>query len=71
MNTKKSGAPGTTEQRPRWEGPPENRPRGYLPAEDDPEVDRDAAGENLEDRSQKVARGGAKTRVNKPARSRR
>lgn len=43
------GAPGTTDQRPRWEGPPENRPRGYLPAEDDPETDRDAAGENLRD----------------------
>ncbi|MEO5324041.1 hypothetical protein PV773_12025 [Mesorhizobium sp. CC13] len=43
------GQPGTTEQRPRWEGPPENRPRGYLPAKDDPKSDRDAAGENLED----------------------
>ena len=29
-------APGTTDQRPRWEGPPENRPRGYKPAKDDP-----------------------------------
>ena len=43
------GQPGTTDQRPRWEGPPENRPRGYLPAEDDPTVERDAAGENLAD----------------------
>lgn len=42
-------APGTVEQRPRWEGPPENRPRGYLPAEDDPVNERDAAGENLRD----------------------
>ena len=42
-------APGTTDQRPRWEGPPENRPRGYLPAKDDPARDRDAAGENLRD----------------------
>ncbi|WP_082549895.1 hypothetical protein [Mesorhizobium sp. Root157] len=40
---------GTTDQKPRWEGPPENRPRGYLPAVDDPETDRDAAGENLRD----------------------
>jgi hypothetical protein len=40
---------GTVDQKPRWEGPPENRPRGYLPAKDDPEVDRDAAGENLAD----------------------
>jgi len=43
------GAAGTTDQRPRWEGPPENRPRGYEPAEDDPATDRDAAGENLQD----------------------
>ncbi len=45
----KDGAPGTTEQSPRWEGPPETRPRGYLPARDDPDTDRDAAGENLQD----------------------
>lgn len=43
------GTPGTTEQSPRWEGPEENRPRGYLPAKDDPDVDRDAVGENLRD----------------------
>lgn len=43
------GTPGTTDQKPTWEGPPENRPAGYLPAEDNPEVDRDAAGENLKD----------------------
>ena len=45
----KDGAPGTTEQSPRWEGPEETRPRGYLPAKDDPDNDRDAAGENLKD----------------------
>lgn len=45
------GKPGTIDQKPRWEGPPENRPRGYLPAKDNPEVDRDAAGENVTDRS--------------------
>jgi hypothetical protein len=49
MPKPRSGAPGTTDQLPRWEGPPENRPAGYLPAEDDPAVDRDAAGENLQD----------------------
>lgn len=27
---------GTTDQKPKWEGPPENRPRGYEPAVDDP-----------------------------------
>lgn len=40
---------GTTDQSPRWEGPKETRPRGYLPAKDDPERDRDAVGENLKD----------------------
>ena len=43
------GDEGTTDQLPRWEGPPENRPRGYLPASDDPASDRDAAGESLSD----------------------
>ena len=36
----KSGPPGTTEQSPRWEGPEETRPRGYLPAKDDPDRER-------------------------------
>jgi hypothetical protein len=45
----KDGAPGTTEQSPRWERPEDNRPRGYLPAIDDPNTARDAAGENLSD----------------------
>ncbi|MFC3204960.1 hypothetical protein [Aquamicrobium soli] len=45
----KDGAPGTIDQSPRWEGPEENRPRGYLPAKDDPDQDRDAAGENNQD----------------------
>lgn len=40
----RDGAPGTTEQSPRWEGPEESRPRGYLPAKDEPDEDRDAAG---------------------------
>jgi len=43
------GDEGKTDQRPRWEGPPENRPRGYLPAVDDPARDKDAAGESLSD----------------------
>lgn len=46
INSPKPGAPGTTDQSPRWEGPQENRPRGYMPAKDDPDVDRDAVGEN-------------------------
>jgi hypothetical protein len=45
----KDGAPGTTDQSPRWEGPEENRSRGSLPALDDPAADRDAASENLAD----------------------
>lgn len=47
--TAETASTGTTDQRPRWEGPPENRPRGYLPATDDPSRARDAAGENLRD----------------------
>lgn len=45
MNSPKDGAPGTTDQSPRWEGPQENTPRGYMPARDDPDKARDAAGE--------------------------
>ena len=56
------GAPGTTEQWPRWEGPEENRPRGYLPAKDDPEEDRDAAGENLRDPERSTLSDALKTR---------
>ncbi len=48
-NSPKEGAAGTSDQSPRWEGPQENRPRGYLPAKDDPNVDRDAVGENNRD----------------------
>lgn len=41
-DTPKAGRPGETSQWPRWEGPPESRPHGYLPGEanifsDDPE----------------------------------
>jgi len=49
MNKPKDGAPGTTDQSPRWEGPENSRPRGYLPAKDNPDVDRDAVGENNQD----------------------
>lgn len=30
--TSTRNAAGTTGQKPQWEGPPENRPRGYPPA---------------------------------------
>ena len=58
----KDGAPGTTEQSPRWEGPEETRPRGYLPAKDDPEIDRDAVGENLQDPRKRKVSDALKTR---------
>lgn len=51
MTSPKPGTPGTTDQSPRWEGPEETRPRGYLPAKDDPDIDRDAVGENNRDPS--------------------
>ena len=47
-NVPKDGKPGTTDQWPRWEGPPETRPRGYLPPKDDPSKTPDAAGETLD-----------------------
>jgi hypothetical protein len=43
--TPSDGAPGTTDQSPRWEGPKENKPRGYMKAKDDPDWDEDAVGE--------------------------
>lgn len=56
------GAPGTTDQSPRWEGPEATRPRGYLPAEDDPDRDRDAVGENNVDPSREKVRDAGKTK---------
>ena len=58
----KDGAPGTTEQSPRWEGPEATRPRGYLPAEDDPDRDRDALGENNADPSREKVSDAGKTK---------
>ncbi|RDJ03253.1 hypothetical protein [Rhizobium grahamii] len=58
MNTPKDGTPGTTDQSPRWEGPEENRPRGYLPAKDDPDSARDANGEsNADPQVKKISEG--------------
>lgn len=62
MKTPREGAPGTTDQSPRWEGPQENTPRGYLPAKDDPDVDRDALGENLQDPEKTKISDAMKTR---------
>ncbi|MCI1002104.1 MULTISPECIES: hypothetical protein [Ochrobactrum] len=48
-----SPKPGTTDQKPKWEGPPENQPRGYEPADDNPDTQRDAAGHSLSDPDRK------------------
>ena len=48
-NSPRDGAPGTTEQSPRWEGPQENIPPGYMPAKDNPDTARDAVGESNSD----------------------
>ncbi len=65
MNSPKDGAPGTTDQSPRWEGPQENRPRGYMPAKDNPDVDRDAVGENLQDPEKRNLTDSVKVRGDK------
>jgi hypothetical protein len=62
---REGGVPGTTDQWPRWEGPQENRPKGYLPAKDDPDTDRDAAGENLRDPEKSDLGDAMKTRKDK------
>jgi hypothetical protein len=49
IDSPKDGAAGTTNQSPRWEGPQENKPRGYLPAKDDPDTEEDAVGETNAD----------------------
>ncbi len=61
-NTPKPGPAGTTDQSPRWEGPEETRPPGYLPAVDDPETDRDAVGENLNDPDRSKVTDAGKTK---------
>jgi hypothetical protein len=60
--TPKAGRAGTTDQSPRWEGPEETRPRGYLPAVDNPETDRDALGENLNDPDRSKVTDAGKTK---------
>ena len=62
INAPKDGASGTTNQSPRWEGPEETRPRGYLPAKDDRDVNRDAVGENLQDPRKRNVRDDLKTK---------
>jgi hypothetical protein len=43
----RDGAPGTSDQSPRWEGPAGSKPAGYLPAKDGGEAARDANNENI------------------------
>lgn len=62
----KHGAPGTTEQSPRWEGPQENTPRGYMKAKDNPEKDRDAVEENLQDPRRRTLADAGKTKEDPP-----
>ena len=62
IRTPKDGMPGTTDQSPRWEGPEETLPHGYLPANDDPDVDRDAVGEHLQDPRQGIVSDAGKTK---------
>lgn len=45
MDKPQDGAPGTVDQSPRWEGPQDTRPAGYLPAKDDPQQTPDAIDE--------------------------
>lgn len=63
--TPKPGPAGTTDQSPRWEGPEETRPRGYLPAVGNPENDRDAAGENLNDPDRNKLKDWSRTKGDK------
>lgn len=65
IETPRDGAPGTTDQSPRWEGPQESKPRGYMPAKDDPDVDRDAVGENLQDPQKTKVSDSLKTKDDK------
>jgi hypothetical protein len=62
MNSPKAGPAGTTSQSPRWEGPEETRPRGYLPASDNPDQERDALGENNADPSREKLTDAGKTK---------
>lgn len=65
-NKPQDGKPGTTDQSPRWEGPAENRPRGYLPAEDDPYNEKDAAGETLKHPDRQTLSDAFATKDNAP-----
>ncbi|TPK69028.1 hypothetical protein FJ930_21960 [Mesorhizobium sp. B2-4-15] len=65
MTGSRNAAQGTTNEKSCWEGPPENRPRGYRPAKDDPDIDRDASGENLQDPDKRDLGDALKTKGDK------
>ena len=62
IDSPKDGAPGTTDQSPRWGGPQENRPRGYLPAKDDSDTDKDSVGETNVDPVKRTVTDAVKTK---------
>ena len=64
LNSPKDGAAGTTEQSPQWEGPQVNKPRGYMPAKDNPDSDRDAVGESLQEPKKQNVSDAFKTKEN-------
>ncbi|WP_132568567.1 hypothetical protein [Rhizobium sullae] len=65
MKKPRDGTPGMTDQSPRWEGPRATKPSGYLPAKDNPERDRDAHGENLNDPKVRKVSDAFKTKKNR------
>jgi hypothetical protein len=65
LDKPKDGTAGTTTQSPRWEGPQENTPRGYMRAKDDPGKDRDALGESTSDPKIKHLSDAMKTKGDK------
>ncbi|WP_075293298.1 hypothetical protein [Pararhizobium arenae] len=62
IDSPRDGAAGTTDQSPRWEGPEATRPRGYLPAKDDPDENQDAVGETNKDPERSKVSDALKTR---------
>lgn len=56
INKPNDGAPGSADQSPRWEGPEKTRPN-------DPEKDRDAAGENNREPARNRPSDATKTRA--------
>lgn len=62
IDSPEDGAPGTTDQPPRWEGPQENKPRGYLPAKDNQDTEEDAVGQTNADPVKRKVTDAVKTK---------